>query len=98
MLHDLTHSGLTHAVLMLDEGEYSAKNQTLLLCFAQKSVMFAIMTRPGVQQKYCREIEQRAAAIIKQWSIFEPHILIPTEEMVVSGRTSMTPGSTATGS
>ena len=78
VLHDLTHSGLTHAVLMLDEGEYSAKNQTLLLCFAQKSVMFAIMTRPGVQQKYCREIEQRAAMISKQWSIWEPHILIPT--------------------
>ena len=79
VLHDLAHSGLTHAFQMLDEDGYigpcySAKNQTLLLCFAQKSVMFAIMTWPGVEQKYCREIEQRVAALSKQWSIWEPHI------------------------
>ena len=82
VLHDLTHSGLTHAFQMLDEDGYighcySAMNQTLLLYKAQKAVMFAIMTWPGVEQKYCREIEQRVAALSKQWSIWEPHIGIP---------------------
>ena len=63
LLHDLTHSGMTHALQMLDEERnigpnYSAMNQTLLLCFADKAVMFAIMMWPGAGQKYWREIEQ----------------------------------------
>ena len=68
LLHDLTHSGMTHALQMLDEEgcigpRYSDKNQTLLLWLAVKAVMFATMTWPGVEQKYCREIEQRAERI-----------------------------------
>ena len=82
-LHDLTHSGMTQALQMGDEDgcirpSYSAMNQTLLLCFAQKTVMFAMMTWPGVTTKYWRENEQRAAEIAKRWSIMEPHIVIPT--------------------
>ena len=79
VLHDLAHSGLTHAFQMLDEDRhigpcYSAMNQTLLLCLAQKTVMFATMTWPGAEQKYCREIEYRAAHISEQWKVWEPHI------------------------
>ena len=79
LLHDLTHSGMTHALQMLDEDgyigpRYSDKNQTLLLWLAVKAVMFATMTWPGAEQKYCREIEQRAERISQQKSIWEPHI------------------------
>ena len=83
LLHDLTHSGMTHALQMLDEERYigprySDKNQTLLLWLAVKAVMFATMTWPGVEQKYCREIEQRAERISQLKSIWEPHIGNPT--------------------
>ena len=83
LLHDLTHSGMTHALQMLDEERnigpnYSAMNQTLLLCFADKAVMFAIMMWPGAGQKYWREIEQRVENICQLRSIWEPHIGIPT--------------------
>ena len=64
LLHDLTHSGMTQALLMRDEDGYigpnfSEENLTLLLCFADTTVMFAVMTWPGAEQKYCREIESR---------------------------------------
>ena len=77
LLHDLTHSGVTHALQMYDEEGYigpcySAMNQTLLLCFAQKTVMFATMTWPGAEQKYCREIEQRIERISQLRSMWEP--------------------------
>ena len=83
VLHDLAHSGLTHAFQMLDEDGYigpcySAMNQTLLLYKTQQTVMFAIMVWPGAAQKYCGEIEQRSDALSKQWSVWKPHIEIPT--------------------
>ena len=92
LLHDLTHSGMTHALQMGDEDgcirpSYSAMNQTLLLCFAQKTVMFAMMTWPGVTKKYRRENEQRAADIVKRWSIYEPHIVISTARSISQRRT-----------
>ena len=79
MLHDLTHSGMTHALQMLDEQRYigpnySEKNQTLLLSFADKAVRFAIMTWPGTEQKYCREIEQRVEGVSQLRSSWEPFI------------------------
>ena len=68
LLHDLTHSGMTHALQMRDEDGYigpfySDENQTRLLCFVDRAVMFAAMTWPGAEQKYCREIEQRVEII-----------------------------------
>ena len=72
-----------HALQMFD-GErnigpsYLAMNQTLRLCFAQKTVIFAIMTWPGVEQKYCREIEHRIERLSQLRSMWEPHIGIPT--------------------
>ena len=82
VLHDLAHSGLTHALQMLDADGfigpcYSAVNQTLLLRLAQQNVMFAITTWPGVEQKFGREIRRRAARISTQWSIWEPYIGTP---------------------
>ena len=64
LLHDLAHSGMAHALQMLDEDgnidrRYSDQNQALLLELADRAVMFSIMTWPGAQQKYRREIEQR---------------------------------------
>ena len=64
LLHDLAHSGMTHALQMRGEDgniepSYSDQNQTLLLHFADRVVMFSIMTWPGAEQMYCREIEQR---------------------------------------
>ena len=56
-LHDLTHSGIMQALQMLDEyGEigpsHSLMNQTLLLYFAQRTTMFAVMTWPGAMQNF----------------------------------------------
>ena len=64
LLHDLAHSGMTHALLMRGEDgniepNYSDQNQTLLLNFADRVVMFSIMIWPGADQMYRREIEQR---------------------------------------
>ena len=64
LLHDLAHSGMTHALQMRTEDgniepHYSDQNQTLLLHFADRAVMFSIMTWPGVEQKQRREIERR---------------------------------------
>ena len=83
LLHDLTHSGMTQALQMRDEDGYigpcySDENQTLLLCFADRAVMFAIMTWPGAEQKYCRKIEQRVERISQLRSNWEPQIGIPT--------------------
>ena len=64
LLHDLAHSGMTHALQMLNEDgiiepRYSDHNQTLLLELSDRVVMFAIMTWPGVQEKCRHEIEER---------------------------------------
>lgn len=64
LLHDLTHSGMTHALQMLKEDGniepyYSDQNQTLLLHSADRAVMFSIMIWPGAEQQYRGEIEQR---------------------------------------
>ena len=79
LLHDLTHSGLTQALQMLDKsGEigpsYSLLNQMLLLYFAQRTVMFTIMTWPGAMQKYQLDIENRAQIILERSSSWMPHI------------------------
>ena len=84
LLHDLTHSGMTHALQMLDQDgyigpRYSDMNQTLLLSFADKAAMFATMTWPGAEQKYCREIEQRVERVSQLRSIWKPHIGVPTD-------------------
>ena len=68
LLHDLAHSGMTHALQMrgkdgLIESFYSDMNQTLLLDFANRVTMFAIRTWPGADQMYRREIEQRVEEI-----------------------------------
>ena len=82
LLHDLAHSGMIHALQMLDEDGYigpyySDKNQTLLLSFSDRAVMFAIMTWPGSEQKYCREIESRVERTAQLRNIWQPHIRIP---------------------
>ncbi len=64
LLHDLAHSGMTHALQMRGEDgniepRYSDQNKTLLLHFADRAVMFSIMIWPGAEEMYCREIEQR---------------------------------------
>ena len=64
LLHDLAHSGMTHALLMRNEDGniepcYSDHIQTLLLYFTDRVVMFSIMIWPGAEEKYCREIEER---------------------------------------
>ena len=52
VLHDLTHGGMTQALQMLDEqgiigAHYSTENQTRLLYFAERAILFSIMTWPG---------------------------------------------------
>lgn len=83
LVHDLTHSGMMQALQMLDEDgyigpNYSDKDQTSLLCFADIVVMFAIMTWPGTAQKYGREIKQRVEKISQLRSMWVPHIGIKT--------------------
>lgn len=76
ILHDLTHSGFTQSVQMLNpESEigpnYSEQNQALLLHFAVRTVMFAIMTWPGIERKYTARIERKAEALrdaVALWS------------------------------
>ena len=79
LLHDLTHGGMTQALQMIDDnGEIgsslSAMNQTLLLYFAERTVMFAIMAWPGAMQKYNFEIEQRARRIFERGKSWERQI------------------------
>ena len=79
LLHDLTHGGMTQALQMIDDnGEIgsslSAMNQTLLLYFAERTVMFAIMMWPGAMQKYDDEIEQRAKRIFERARSWEREI------------------------
>ncbi len=73
LLHDLAHSGMTHALQMRREDgiigpRYSDKDQTLLLYFADRAVMFSIMIWPGAEQMYCREIERRMEKTSRQRS------------------------------
>ena len=75
MLHDLTHGGMTQALQMVHEDMsigpcHSVQNQTLLLYFVERAVLFSIMTWPGALQKYAREIEltaQRATDRVSVW-------------------------------
>ena len=76
LLHDLTHGGMSQALQMVDEdrslGAYhSVQNQTLLLYFSQRAVMFSIMTWPGAVEKYGHEIEQRARRAMGRASVWE---------------------------
>ena len=71
LLHDLTHGGMSQALQMVDEDRvlgthHTAQNQTRLLCFAERAVMFSIMTWPGAFEKYEREIERRAQEFMKR--------------------------------
>ena len=64
LLHDLAHSGMTHALQMVNEDgniepRYSDQSQTLLLELAERAVMFSITTWPGASLEYGREIEER---------------------------------------
>ena len=73
VLHDLTHGGMSQALQMVDEertlGAYhSVQNQTRHLCFAERAVMFAIMTWPGSVAKYEREIERQAQRFMESCS------------------------------
>ena len=82
-LHDLAHSGMLHALNMIDKNRcigpcYSDQNQTGLLSLADKAVMFAIMIWPGTAQKYHREIEQRVEKVSQLRSVWESHIGSPT--------------------
>ena len=79
LLHDLTHAGMTQALQMVDSngtlgGHHSVANQTLLLSFAQRAVMFTAMTWPGAMQKFGREIEQRVQKSNQRKSTWERHI------------------------
>ena len=81
LIHDLTHSGMTQALQMRDEDgyigpSYSEMNQTLLLCFSDKAVMFAIMTWPGSEQKYCREIENRVERTSQLRSMWQQRLAL----------------------
>lgn len=77
MLHDLTHSGFTQSVQMLNsESEigpnYSEQNQALLLHFTVRTVMFAIMTWPGMEGKYTARIEQTVESlsdVVSSWEL-----------------------------
>ena len=82
LFHDLTHSGITQASQMLDEDgyikpSYSIQSKILLLCLADRTVMFAMMMWPGSEQKYSLEIEQRVEKISNLRSVWEPHIGTP---------------------
>ena len=73
LLHDLTHSGMTQALQMRDEGGligpvYPNRNQTQLLWFSVKAVMFAITAWPGAEQKYFSEIKQRSERYVQMMS------------------------------
>ena len=64
LLHDLAHSGMTHALQLLAEdgnieARYSDDNQTRLLGLADRAVMFSVMIWPGAEEMYRREIQQR---------------------------------------
>ena len=50
---------------------YSNRNQTLLLWFALKAVMFAITARPGAEQKYYSDIKQRSERYFQMRSKWE---------------------------
>ena len=75
LLHDLAHSGMTHALMMRGEDgyielQYSERMQTMLLSFADRIVMFSAMIWPGAEQMYHHEILQRVERTIQlrsQW-------------------------------
>ena len=76
ILHDLTHSGFTQSFQMLNtESEigpnYSEQNQALLLYFTVRSVMFAIMTWPGMEEKYTARIERKLESLLKSVKSWE---------------------------
>ena len=76
MLHDLTHGGMTQALQMVHEDMsigpcHSVENQTRLLYFAERAVLFSMMTWPGALQKYAREIEQTAQRAVARESVWK---------------------------
>lgn len=76
MLHDLTHSGFTQSVQMLNaESEigpnYSERNQALLLHFSIRTAMFAVMTWPGMEDKFAARIERKVESLRETVSSWE---------------------------
>ena len=77
MLHDLTHSGFTQSVQMLNSeseigANYSEQNQALLLHFTVRTVMFAIMTWPGMEGKFTARIERTVESLrnaVASWEL-----------------------------
>ena len=83
VMHDLTHSGMTHALQMRNEDgnigpSYLLENQVRLLHFANSGVMFVIGTWPGVIQKYPQEIGDRLDALLQLRSMWDLQIQNPT--------------------
>ena len=76
VLHDLTHGGFSQALQMRDtEGtigtHHSTANQTLVLYFSERAVLFSLLAWPGAVQKYLQEIEQIAEETIERVSPWE---------------------------
>ena len=70
-LHDLTHGGMSQALQMVAEDRtigafHSAQNQTRLLFFSERAVLFAIMTWPGALQRYPRQIRETAERTLER--------------------------------
>ena len=79
LLHDLTHGGMTQALQMVDQERalgtnYSMQNQTRLLCFAERTVMFAIMSWPGAPATFEHEIRQQAQRFMERVDAWEGRI------------------------
>ena len=77
MLHDLTHSGFTQSLQMLNSEpeigpNYSEQNQALLLHFTVRTGMFAIMTWPGMESKFSARIERTVESLsdaVSSWGL-----------------------------
>ena len=79
LLHDLTHGGMTQALQMVGRERvlgtnFSMQNQTRLLCFAERAVMFAIVSWPGAPATFEREIRQQAQRFMERIDAWEGRI------------------------
>ena len=76
VLHDLTHGGMTQAMQMMDSDQaigthHSVANQTWLLQLAARGAMFAIVTWPGLWEKYEVQIAHAIRAGTERWRNWE---------------------------
>ena len=79
LLHDLTHGGMTQALQMVGQERvlgtnFSMQNQSRLLCFAERTVMFTIMSWPGASAMFQREIRQQAERFMVRIDAWERRI------------------------